>query len=71
LLSNNGWGSNGGLRLRVSGVTFASLSKLGTVLGDNTVDADAVWLEGTGHLIAALYPAGCPPRMTFLVSMGM
>ena len=51
---NNGWGSNGGLRLRVSGVTFASLSKLGTVLGDNTVDADAVWLEGTGHLIAAL-----------------
>ena len=51
---NNGWGTNGGLRLRVSGMTFASLSKLGTVLGDNSVDADAVWLEGTGHLIAAL-----------------
>ncbi|HEX4546748.1 MAG TPA: hypothetical protein VH110_10330 [Candidatus Acidoferrum sp.] len=51
---NNGWGTNGGLRLRVSGVTYASLSKLGTVLGDNSVDADAVWLEGTGHLIAAL-----------------
>lgn len=51
---NNGWGTNGGLRLRVNGMTFASLSKLGTVLGDNSVDADAVWLEGTGHLIAAL-----------------
>jgi hypothetical protein len=35
-------------------MTNASLSKLGTVLGDNTVDADAVWLEGTSHLIAAL-----------------
>jgi len=45
---NNGWGNNG-LRLRVSGMTFASLSKLGTVLGDNSVDADAVWLEGTFH----------------------
>jgi hypothetical protein len=51
---NNGWGSTGTLRLRVSGVTYASLSKLGTVLGDGSVDADAVWLEGTGHLIAAL-----------------
>ena len=51
---NNGWGTNGGLRLRVSGMTFASLSKLGTVLGDPSVDADAVWLEGTSHLIAAL-----------------
>jgi hypothetical protein len=58
---NNGWGSNGGLRLRVSGMTYASLSKLGTVLGDNTVDADAVWIEGTGHLIAALYLRGLPP----------
>jgi hypothetical protein len=51
---NNGWGTNGGLRLRVTGMTFASLSKLGTVLGDGSVDADAVWLEGTGHLVAAL-----------------
>jgi hypothetical protein len=51
---HNGWGTNGGLNLRVNGMTFASLSKLGTVLGDNTVDADAVWLEGTGHLISAL-----------------
>jgi len=51
---NNGWANNTGLKLRVSGMTFASLSKLGTVLGDNSVDADAVWLEGTGHLIAAL-----------------
>ena len=58
---NNGWGTNGGLRLRVSGMTYASLSKLGTVLGDNTVDADAVWIEGTGHLIAALYLRGLPP----------
>ena len=51
---NNGWGTYGSLRLRVSGMTYASLSKLGTVLGDGSVDADAVWLEGTGHLIAAL-----------------
>ncbi len=58
---NNGWGTNGGLRLRVSGMTYASLSKLGTVLGDNTVDADAVWLEGTGHLIAALLLRALPP----------
>ena len=57
---NNGWGNNG-LRLRVSGVTFARLSKLGTVLGDNSVDADAVWLEGTGHLIAALLFRRLPP----------
>jgi hypothetical protein len=59
---NNGWGTNGGLRLRVSGVTFASLSKLGTVLGDNSVDADAVWLEGTGHLIAALLSRRLPAK---------
>src|SRR6266436_1926440 len=59
---HNGWGSNGGLRLRVSGVTYASLSKLGPVLGDNSVDADAVWLEGTGHLIAALLSRRLPPN---------
>jgi hypothetical protein len=59
---NNGWGSNGGLRLRVSGVTYASLSKLGTVLGDKTVDADAVWLEGTSHLIAALLSRRLPAK---------
>ncbi len=51
---NNGWGTFGTLKVRVTGMTFASLSKLGTVLGDKSVDADAVWLEGTGHLIAAL-----------------
>ncbi len=51
---NNGWGTFGTLKLRVTGMTFASLSKLGTVLGDQSVDADAVWLEGTSHLIAAL-----------------
>jgi hypothetical protein len=51
---NNGWGVFGSLRLRVSGVTYASLSKLGVALGDPSVDADAVWLEGTSHLIAAL-----------------
>jgi hypothetical protein len=58
---NNGWAYNTGLKLRVTGMTFASLSKLGTVLGDTTVDADAVWLEGTGHLIAALILRGLPP----------
>jgi hypothetical protein len=58
---NNGWGVFGSLRLRVNGMTYASLSKLGTVLGDPTVDADAVWIEGTGHLIAALYFRGLPP----------
>jgi hypothetical protein len=52
---NNGWGTNGGLRLRVSGVTYASLSKLGTVLGDNSV-------EGTGHLIAALLSRRLPAK---------
>jgi len=57
---NNGWGVDGSLRLRVSGMTYASLSKLGTVLGDNTVDADAVWLEGTSHLIAALLKRRLP-----------
>jgi hypothetical protein len=51
---NNGWGVYGTLKIRVTGMTYASLSKLGTVLGDNSVDADAVWLEGSGHLIAAL-----------------
>jgi len=56
---NNGWGTFGTLKLRVTGMTFASLSKLGTVLGDQSVDADAVWLEGTGHLIAALLSAAC------------
>jgi hypothetical protein len=58
---NNGWDTNTGLRLRVSGMTYASLSKLGSVLGDNTVDADAVRIEGAGHLIAALYLRGLPP----------
>lgn len=59
---NNGWGVFGSLRLRVSGMTYASLSKLGTVLGDNTVDADAVWLEGTSHLIAALLLRRLPEK---------
>jgi hypothetical protein len=57
---NNGWNYNTALKVRVSGMTFASLSKLGTVLGDTTVDADAVWLEGTGHLIAALFSRRLP-----------
>lgn len=59
---NNGWGVDGSLKLRVNGMTYASLSKLGTVLGDYTVDADAVWLEGTGHLIAALFSRRLPPE---------
>jgi len=50
---NNSWGY-GTQKIRVNGMTYASLSKLGTILGDPTSDADAVWLEGTGHLIAAL-----------------
>jgi hypothetical protein len=58
---NNGWGTNGGLRLRVDGMTFASLSKLGVVLGDWSVDADAVWIEGTGHLIATLFQRKLAP----------
>ena len=58
---NNGWNTFGGLRLRVSGMTFASLSKLGTVLGYPSVNADAVWVEGTSHLIAALFSRGLPP----------
>jgi hypothetical protein len=58
---NNGWGVFGTLKIRVSGMTFASLSKLGTVLGDQSVNADAVWLEGTGHLIAALMSRRLPP----------
>lgn len=58
---NNGWGVNGSLKLRVNGMTYASLSKLGTVLGDNSVDADAVWLEGSGHLIASLLQRNLPP----------
>src|SRR5581483_4472400 len=57
---NNGWGVNGTLKIRVNGVTYASLSKLGTVLGDGSVDADAVWIEGTGHLIAALLQRNLP-----------
>jgi len=57
---NNGWGVYGSLKLRVNGMTFASLSKLGTVLGDGSVDADAVWLEGTGHLISALFSRRLP-----------
>ena len=58
---NNGWGVFGSLRLRVSGMTFASLSKLGTVF-DPTADNDAVWLEGTSHLIAALLLRRLPAK---------
>lgn len=57
---NNGWHFTG--NFRVSGETFASQSKLGTVLGDNTVDPDAVWCEGTSHLIAALLTRKLPAR---------
>jgi hypothetical protein len=59
---HNGWGSTGGLRLRVSGMSYASLSKLGGALGDPSVDADAVWLEGTSHLIAALLLRRLPAK---------
>lgn len=49
---NNGWGFKG--NFRVYGSTYASLSKIGTLLGDPSVDPDAVWCEGTGHVAAAL-----------------
>jgi hypothetical protein len=55
---NNGWHFTG--NFRVAGETYASLSKLGTVLGDQSVDADAVWCEGTSHLVAALLARGLP-----------
>ena len=57
---NNGWHFTG--NYRVSGETYASLSKLGTVLGDQSVDADAVWCEGTGHAVAALLTRGLPAQ---------
>jgi len=49
---NNGWGFKG--NFRVYGSTYASLSKIGTLLGDASVDPDAVWCEGSGHVAAAL-----------------
>ena len=57
---NNGWHFKG--NFRVNGETYASLSKLGTVLGDNSVDADAVWCEGTSHTAAALLARGLPAK---------
>jgi hypothetical protein len=57
---NNGWHFKG--NFRVSGETYASLSKLGTVLGDQSVDADGVWCEGTSHTVAALLARGLPPK---------
>lgn len=49
---NNGWAFKG--NFRVYGSTYASLSKIGTLLGDPNVDPDGVWCEGTGHVAAAL-----------------
>jgi hypothetical protein len=66
---NNTWGlapgglGYGTLNVRVSGMTYASLSKLGVVVDGSLTgpsDADAVWLEGTSHLIAALLQRGLP-----------
>jgi hypothetical protein len=57
---NNGWHFKG--NFRVSGETYASQSKLGTVLGDQSVDPDAVWCEGTSHTVAALLARGLPPK---------
>jgi hypothetical protein len=57
---NNGWHFTG--NFRVSGETYASLSKLGTVLGDQSVDAGAVRCEGTSHLVAALLARGLPAK---------
>jgi len=66
---NNTWGLSplgngyGTLNVRVTGMTYASLSKLGVVVDGSLTgpsDGDAVWLEGTGHLIAALLQRGLP-----------
>src|SRR5262249_5912844 len=57
---NNSWKFVG--NFRVSGETYATQSKLGTILGDNSVDPDAVWCEGTSHLAAALLARGLPAR---------
>jgi hypothetical protein len=55
---NNGWGFKG--NFRVYGSTYASLSKIGTLLGDGSVDPDAVWCEGTSHVAAALLARRLP-----------
>jgi len=57
---NNGWGFKG--NFRVYGSTYASLSKIGTLLGDPNVDPDAVWCEGTAHVAAALLTRRLPPN---------
>ena len=57
---NNGWGFKG--NFRVYGSTYASLSKIGTLLGDPSVDPDAVWCEGTAHVAAALLARRLPER---------
>lgn len=68
---NNTWGLSkvgngyGTINVRVSGMTYASLSKLGVVVDGSLTgpsDADAVWLEGTAHLIAALLQRGLPAK---------
>ena len=55
---NNGWGFKG--NFRVYGSSYASLSKIGTLLGDPSVDPDAVWCEGTAHVAAALLARRLP-----------
>jgi len=57
---NNGWGFKG--NFRVYGSTYASLSKIGTLLGDPSVDPDGVWCEGTAHVAAALLARRLPKR---------
>lgn len=55
---HNGWGFKG--NFRVYGSTYASLSKVGTLLGDQSVDPDGVWCEGSGHVAAALLARRLP-----------
>ena len=62
---NNSWGY-GVKNIRINGMTYASLSKLGTAIGDAAADADAVWIEGTGHLIAALFQRKLPASKDLL-----
>jgi hypothetical protein len=57
---NNGWGFKG--NFRVYGSTYASLSKIGTLLGDGSVDPDGVWCEGSGHVAAALLARRLSPE---------
>lgn len=51
--------------IRLSGVTFSNVSRRATQrasASDQLPDPDAVWLEGTAHMVAALRARRRPPR---------